>query len=79
VSAPIPGTGRVGMLKKLLAELKKLVREARAAGWRLEVNGGGHFRLHGPPGTRPITMAATPSDRRAIDNARAVLRRALGA
>jgi hypothetical protein len=56
-------------------DLKHLLRQAEAAGWRVQPTRGGHWRLL-YPGGGIVVMSSTPSDRRAIANLRAQLRRA---
>lgn len=64
--------------------IRPLVELAQEAGWTYETTGRGHPRLRPPSGlmdprtgrqAAPITMAATPSDKRAMLNAAADLRR----
>lgn len=63
------GIRLVGLTK----EHKKLIREAEAAGGRVVKKARG-LMIHGPKGAAMLHM--TPSDNRAIPNARADLRRA---
>ncbi len=57
-------------------EYRPLVEAARAAGWTVTQTRNSHLRLVPPSkdGT-PIVLAGSPSDHRAILNARASLRR----
>lgn len=55
-------------------QIKRLVRHARAQGWRTEFTRGGHMKWLPPEGPFVIS-SATPSDGHAIDNLRADLRR----
>jgi hypothetical protein len=48
---------------------------ASAYGWSLEHTRGGHLKLTHPAAAVPIFTASTPSDRRALRNVRAELRR----
>lgn len=54
-------------------ELSALLRRARAAGWST-TKARKHWRLAAPDGIGLIYCSATPSDRRAIKNLRALLR-----
>jgi hypothetical protein len=56
-------------------DLTQLVREARGAGWNVNVTPGGHLRFRAPEGGEPIFAASTPSDPRALANLRAHLKR----
>lgn len=56
-------------------ELKALIERARAAGWKVELSGGNHWRFTPPHGGRPYYMGTTPSDPRGLLNFRAQLRR----
>jgi hypothetical protein len=55
-------------------DVKKLFAAAQAQGWRVEV-GRGHFKLYAPDGVGRVTISGTPSDRRALANAIAYMRR----
>jgi len=56
-------------------DLKQLLRAAEARGWQVELTRrGGHLRLVHPAGGL-VVAASTPSDRRALANLRAQLRR----
>lgn len=56
--------------------LKRVLAEAPRQGFRIDRVGDG-WKLTPPDPTKPkVLLHATPSDRRAIDNARARLRRA---
>jgi predicted RNA binding protein YcfA (HicA-like mRNA interferase family) len=55
--------------------LKELLRAAEARGWQLELTRrGGHVRLVHPDGG-VVVASGTPSDRRALANLKAMLRR----
>jgi predicted RNA binding protein YcfA (HicA-like mRNA interferase family) len=56
-------------------DLAKLLRQASACGWQVTRTRGGHWRLRHPGGV-VVVMSSTPSDRRALLNFRAQLRRA---
>jgi hypothetical protein len=56
-------------------EWRPLVRAAQRAGWRLERLRNNHLRLMSPDGRTMVTFGGSPSDRRAIAAARALLRR----
>lgn len=56
-------------------KVRELVRAAQAAGWRVELTGGGHVKFL-PPGGRPVFGSQTPSDPSAWRNMRSDLRRA---
>jgi hypothetical protein len=56
-------------------DLKQVLRQAAAAGWRVQPTRGGHWRLL-YPGGGVVVMSSTPSDRRALANFKAQLRRA---
>ncbi len=60
----------------LKKDLHAVLREAENQGWRVELRRGGHYKLY-PPGGRgiPITTGSTPSDRRALRNRIARMRR----
>lgn len=55
-------------------ELARLVEVALAQGWTLH-HGRTHLQLRSPDGLRQVFFPSTPSDRRAIHNIRATLRR----
>lgn len=57
-------------------DFERLQEEYRTAGWTIKRTGGGHLRWTGPKGEGPIFTASTPSDHRAIQNVKAMLRRA---
>jgi predicted RNA binding protein YcfA (HicA-like mRNA interferase family) len=59
-----------------MGTVKTVLREARAMGFAIERTRGSHFKLTAPSGAL-VFAASTPSDRRAIHNIRADLRRAL--
>lgn len=59
-------------------ELKQLLRDAQGDGWTVRITGGGHLRLDPPTccaDRSPVFTASTPSDKRAIPNIRAMIRR----
>lgn len=56
-------------------EWRPLVQAAADARWTLEKTGSGHIRWQSPEGTCTFT-SSSPSDRRAMYNARSRLRRA---
>ena len=57
-------------------EWKKLVKEARNQGWRVEQGRKGQLKLIPPqPDRDMVVLHRTPSDRRAFRNAVAELRR----
>jgi hypothetical protein len=60
-------------MKRPLKFVRELLRSH--PGWRAEVTGGTHYRLVGPRG-QTVYCGTTPSDRRAIYEVRARLRRA---
>ena len=53
---------------------RKFVRSLKRKGWSWEYHGSGHIRLTSPDG-KTVTMASTPSDRRALKNVMADVRR----
>ncbi len=58
-------------------DVRALLSIAGGQGFRVERRGGGHVMVFPPDRTRPaVVMSSTPSDSRAIKNARAMLRRA---
>jgi hypothetical protein len=56
---------------------RDLIRLAERDGWSITTTNGGHLRLEHPDATGPVFTGSTPSDRRAIHNALATMRRAL--
>jgi predicted RNA binding protein YcfA (HicA-like mRNA interferase family) len=50
---------------------------AKRAGWTISTTNGGHLRLEHPEANGPVITGSTPSDHRAIHQARAAMRRAL--
>jgi predicted RNA binding protein YcfA (HicA-like mRNA interferase family) len=56
-------------------ELKEMLAAARAQGWRVEQRRSGHYLLYAPDGVHIVTVAGTPSDRRAIEITAARMRR----
>jgi hypothetical protein len=59
-------------------EAGKLLRSLKRQGWKHEQRGNGHILLISPNG-QTLTMAATPSDHRALKNVMADVRRLTGA
>lgn len=57
----------------MTSEVRRLLRDLRRHGW--EVRQGRHLTLVSPTG-RKVAMSRTPSDRRAMDNLLASIRRA---
>lgn len=66
-------TRRPSMSQK--KETKQLVEKARDAGWRVEETGVA-FKLYTPNGRDIVILHKTPSDHRALKNARSLMRRA---
>jgi hypothetical protein len=56
---------------------RDLRQMAKRAGWMVSVTNGGHLRLEHPQASGPVIASATSSDRRALYNTRADMRRAL--
>jgi hypothetical protein len=56
-------------------DYKKILKEVKRAGWSV-TPGKRHLEIRNPEGRRVATCASTPSDRRAVLNFRADLRRA---
>ncbi len=57
-------------------KVRPLVKVAVKQGWRVEIGRNQHLRFCPPDkDRRPVVVSATPSDRRAMLNARANLRR----
>ena len=56
-------------------DLKQVLRQAEAQGWRVQPTRGGHWKLTHPGGGIVVT-SSSPSDHRALANVRAQLRRA---
>jgi len=59
----------------LRRDMEELVRLARAQGWDVEKTGSGHWKFKAPTG-QIVFAASTPSDWRAIKNAKSWLKRA---
>lgn len=55
-------------------QLKELIKAAEQQGWRVK-QGKAHYLLFAPDGINKVTVASTPSDHRALDNAISRLRR----
>jgi hypothetical protein len=73
----VPGTGRQGLRRNLHPDIRPLVAQAEAQGWKVHVAGTGHLKLK-DKGGRSIILPSTPSDHRASLNARAHIRREIG-
>lgn len=43
---------------------RKLLRELRQQGWKIEGGGGHHYKLTPPSGGRPHTVSCSPTDPR---------------
>lgn len=56
-------------------QTKQFLQEVEADGWSWELRRSGHLKLTGPSGEIAFA-AATPSDRRALQNIRSDMRRA---
>jgi hypothetical protein len=56
-------------------EIKKLIDIALAQGWTVTYTGGCHLRWCPPSGKQTVYSATTPTDRRALKNMKARLRR----
>lgn len=59
-------------------DVRAMVGKLRDSGFKVEESGSGHLKVYGPNGRLVSTLPKTPSDRRALKNARAQFRR-LGA
>ena len=59
-----------------MTDLKQILRELRAQGWRVEMRKGSHWKLAPPNGGPIVFCSSTPSDWRAIHHIRADCRRA---
>ena len=57
-------------------DLDDIIHRAKAAGWRVEVAGSGHYQFKSPDGEGLVTVSRTPSDYRALLNIESDLRRA---
>lgn len=57
-----------------MRELKQLREEAEDRGWKITKTNGGHLKWTAPKGGF-IYTALTPSDRRAVKNIRAMMKR----
>ncbi len=58
-------------------DLRHFLRDLKARGWRVEYRKrSSHYRLLPPNGGPPLFMGGTPSDRRALLNCKAAVRRA---
>ena len=55
-------------------EIKEMIKAARKAGWIVTLTNGGHWKWQNPNGDI-FYSALTPSDRRALLNMKAYLRR----
>lgn len=56
-------------------DMKALLRQARRQGFTITYNHRGHQRVRNPATGQRAVVSATPSDGRAVRNARADLRR----
>lgn len=56
--------------------MRELVEEAAQAGWTVTIRKGGHLKFEHPEAAS-VFSSSTPSDRRAVLNTRAQLRRNL--
>jgi hypothetical protein len=56
-------------------DLRKVLKAAREQGWRIESGRKGQLKLYAPDGVNIVTLHQTPSDRRALKNAIAIMRR----
>lgn len=56
-------------------DMKDLIKEYKALGWKVE-KGGKHLKFIPPNGGQIVFCPATPSDHRSVKNTRAFLRRA---
>jgi len=56
-------------------DFQSLLRKLRKQGWRVGPTKGGHLYAVPPEGGQKVYFSFSPSDRRAIANARAFLRR----
>jgi len=56
-------------------DLKRVLRALVEQGWRIEQSRGGHWKCYPPRGRYLVVVSGTPSDRRAVRNAVATLRR----
>lgn len=56
---------------------RELVRLAERDGWRVSTTGSNHLRLEHPQASGPVFTGSTPSDRRALHNARAMMKRVM--
>lgn len=63
------------MSRKLAPGYKKLIKAAESEGWTLEQTKNGYVMKH-PNGTDTVGFHGTPSDKRALMNARGDFRRA---
>jgi predicted RNA binding protein YcfA (HicA-like mRNA interferase family) len=56
-------------------DLRELARQLERQGWHREQRRGGHIVLVPPNGGRPLVLSNSPRNDRALDHARADLRR----
>ena len=59
-----------------MSDLDKLLQQLQRAGWRVVKTRGGHWKVYSPDGQAQVVTSGTPSDRRALANFRAQLKRA---
>lgn len=57
-------------------DTRRLLNEAERQGWTVSPGKGGHIKLYSPDGFTIVTMGSTESDRRALRNTIARMRRA---
>ncbi len=56
-------------------EVRILLADYEAAGWRVVHTRANHYRVFAPDGVTLATVPQTPSDTRSVKNARSVLKR----
>jgi hypothetical protein len=62
--------------RTMIKDLKKLMDEYKAKGWRIEPAKNGHSKWYSPDHETIVVASGTPSDQRAIKNHLSLLRRA---
>jgi hypothetical protein len=60
----------------MIKDLKKIMAEYKAKGWRIELTKNGHSKWLAPDGKTIVIASGTPSHHRAIHNHVALLKRA---